>query len=146
MRPEMRLLVQHLHERGRKMTRQRLAIAERFLEAEGHLSAEELYSVLAQSESRAGLATVYRTLKTLVEAGLAEERYFPDGTVRYETAFGEPRHDHLACIACGRIMEMENPYIEALYALAAERHGLVASGHRLVITGVCADCRQAPVG
>lgn len=141
MRPEILVLREHLAANGLKLTRQRLAIAERFLACEGHLSAEELYRLLAQDAGRASLATVYRTLKTLVDAGLASERHFPDGTARYETTFGEPQHDHLVCQTCHRIIEMENPYIAQLYQLALERHGLTPSAHRLVITGVCADCR-----
>jgi Fur family ferric uptake transcriptional regulator len=143
MRPEMQILRQHLVVNGLKLTRQRTTIAERFLAAEGHLSAEELYHVLAGEGQRVGLATVYRTLKMLVDAGLAQERHFPDGAARYETVFGEPQHDHLVCVKCGRIMEIENPLIEPLYQLAFERHEFVASGHRLVVTGVCKECQAA---
>ena len=143
MRAEIRILRQHLAENRLKLTRQRMAIAERFLEVDGHLSAEELYHTLAGEGQRVGLATVYRTLKMLVDAGLAQERHFPDGAARYETVFGEPQHDHLVCVECQKIMEMENPFIEPLYQLAFEQHGLVASGHRLVITGVCGECQRA---
>lgn len=129
-------------ENGLKLTRQRMAIAERFLASEGHLNAEELYHDLRQSGQPVGLATVYRTLKMLVDSGLAQERHFPDGAARYENVYGEPQHDHLVCDACGRIIEVETPVADSIYHLAFERHGFVASGHRLVITGICADCQS----
>lgn len=142
MRPEMRILRQHLAENGLKLTRQRLSIAERFLDSEGHLSAEDLYHALAGDGHRVGLATVYRTLKMLVDAGLAQVRHFPDGTARYENVYGEPAHDHLICVECGRIIEIENPLIQQLYQRAFDAQGFVASGHRLVITGICSDCQR----
>lgn len=143
MRPEMRILRQHLAENGLKLTRQRLIIAERFVDTEGHLSAEDLYAELNAAGYRVGLATVYRTLKMLVDAGLAQVRYFPDGAARYESVYGEPMHDHLVCVECGRIIELENPLADLLYQRALESHGFVASGHRIVVTGVCQDCRPA---
>ena len=145
MRPEMRILRQHLAENGLKLTRQRLLIAERFLESEGHLSAEDLFRSLTAEERRVGLATVYRTLKMLVDSGLAQVRHFPDGAARYENVYGEPAHDHLICVECARIIEIENPYIEQLYQRAFTEYGFVGSGHRIVITGVCSDC-QRPKG
>lgn len=145
MRPEMRILRQHLAENGLKLTRQRLHIAERFLELEGHLSAEDLYQALAEDGQKVGLATVYRTLKMLVDAGLAQVRHFPDGAARYENVYGEPAHDHLVCVECHRIIEIENPFVEQLYQRAFEEHGFVASGHRIVVTGVCAECQQPAV-
>ncbi len=141
MRPEMRILKQHLLENGLKLTRQRVIIAERFLASEGHLSAEDLFQDLLAEHHRVGRATVYRALKTLVDAGLAQMRHFPDGAIRYENVYGEPAHDHLVCTGCERIIEFENPYVELLYRRAAELHGFVAAGHRLVVTGLCADCR-----
>ncbi|NUQ00874.1 MAG: transcriptional repressor [Armatimonadetes bacterium] len=141
----MRILRQHLAENGLKLTRQRLLIAERFLESEGHLSAEDLYHALLGEQERVGLATVYRTLKMLVDAGLAQVRHFPDGAARYENVYGEPAHDHLICVECGKIIEIENPLVEQIYQRAFLEHGFVASGHRFVITGVCSDC-QCPKG
>lgn len=143
MRPEMRILRQHLAENGLKLTRQRLAIADRFLASEGHLSAEELYQQLAVNGARVGLATVYRTLKMLVDAGLAQVRHFPDGAARYENVYGEPAHDHVVCLECGRILEFENTFMPQVYQQVFSDHGFVASGHRLVITGVCADCQRS---
>ncbi len=139
----MRILRQHLAENGLKLTRQRLQIAERFLEAGGHLSAEDLYHELAGEGQRVGLATVYRTLKMLVDAGLAQVRHFPDGAARYENVYGEPAHDHLVCLECDRIIEIENPLVDDMYRRAFEEQGFVASGHRLIITGICRDCQTA---
>lgn len=142
MRPEIELLVGHLAKTGQKVTRQRLLVAERFLAAEGHLSAEELYHQMLDEGAKVGLATVYRSLKTLVEAGLAQERRFPDGAARYESVIGEPLHDHLVCTECGAIIEMENPCVDHLYPRALSEHGFVATSHRLVIMGRCRDCNQ----
>ncbi|MCC7495006.1 MAG: transcriptional repressor [Fimbriimonadaceae bacterium] len=141
MRPELQILEQYVAENGLKRTRQRTLIAAQFLESGGHLSAEDLYAALNAAGHRVGLATVYRTLKMLVDAGLAQVRHFPDGATRYECVYGEPAHDHLICVECHCIIEIENPFLDQLYQHAFAAHGFVASGHRLVITGICSNCQ-----
>ena len=60
-----------------------------------------------------GLATVYRTVKLLEEAGIAAARHFGPGQTLYEVAEGRAHHDHLICDSCGFITEFENDEIEA---------------------------------
>src|SRR3712207_7234810 len=54
---------------------------------------------------RSGHTTVYRTLKLLVEAGLAREVRFGDGRTRYEHNYNHPHHDHMICTECGKRSE-----------------------------------------
>ena len=68
-----------------------------------------------------GLATVYRTVKLLEEAGIAEARHFGPGQTLYEVAEGRAHHDHLICDACGFIIEFESDEIEQLQDNAAKR-------------------------
>ena len=75
---EREILERYIAENKLKLTRQRKLILNTFLEIESHLSAEELYSHLQAIDKSIGLATVYRTLKLLSQAGLAAERRFGD--------------------------------------------------------------------
>ncbi|MBI2889629.1 MAG: transcriptional repressor [Nitrospirae bacterium] len=127
--------------RGLKTTRQRQAVVRVFLHSHRHLSAEELHSRVRAVYPRIGYATVYRTLRLLVEAGLAEERQFGDGRARFESALHKGHHDHLICVKCGRIAEFENPRIEELQATAARRRGFKVRSHKLEIYGLCPQCR-----
>lgn len=130
-----------LHTKGLKSTRQREVVAESFLAATDHVSADELYRDISTQHPGIGYATVYRTLKLLKEAGLAAERHFGEGFARFEPLEPGQHHDHLICTGCGTIVEFENPDIESLQDRVAERHGFAIDYHRLELYGRCAKCR-----
>jgi Fur family ferric uptake transcriptional regulator len=125
--------------RGLRNTRQREVLTEIFFGAEGHLSLEELLGLAKKKDGGIGYATVYRTLKLLTELGLAHERQFSDGHLRYEAA-DELHHDHLICTRCGIIVEFEEDEIERLQGEVAARHGFQLASHRMELYGVCASC------
>jgi Fur family ferric uptake transcriptional regulator len=143
MRPELAIFKRYLETSGLKWTRQRVQVAEAFLDTEGHLSAEDLYQSLTSAGEKVGLATVYRTLRVLCDCGLAGEQRFHDGTVRYEHLYGHRHHDHLICIECGKILEFSSPDIETLYADIFRQNDFVVSDHQLDLYGVCRECREA---
>ncbi len=136
----------YLHKKGLKITQQRQEIAETFLKAGRHLSAEELYGRIRQTHPEVGLSTVYRTLKLLADAGLASQREFGDGITRYEPQLDEGHHDHLICVHCGAIIEFENQKIEALQKEVAELHGFTTTRHRMELYGYCKTCGEAGAG
>ena len=124
-----------------KSTSQRDKILTVFLDAGRHLSAEELYARVKKSHPGIGYATVYRTLKLLAEAGLAQERRFEDGFTRYEHASQDAHHDHLICTRCGTIIEFENESIEALQQDVAKKNRFKVQNHKLELYGLCAGCQ-----
>ena len=83
-----------LFDRGLRLTKQREQVFRIVLTAEGHLSAEDLHRKVREENRSIGFATVYRTLRVLVEVGLIEVRQFGDGVQRYESAAGD-HHDHM---------------------------------------------------
>lgn len=127
---------------GLKSTQQRELILEEFLRAGSHLSTEELYLRLRRNHPRIGYATVHRTLKLFAECGIAEQRHFGDGQARYEASGHDEHHDHLICVACGKIVEFEDPRIEELQVEVAKDHGFSIERHRLELYGLCSDCPQ----
>lgn len=128
-----------------KRTRQRDAIVDAFLASDVHLSLDEILALVQTALPGLGYATVYRTMKLLVDAGVAEERQFGDGQTRYEPAeVGEEHHDHLICRTCGHIFEFEDEEIEARQAKIARQHGLRIVAHRLDLWGECLDAAHCP--
>lgn len=146
----LRRLERHMADQGLKSTRQRQVILETFLEGEGHVAVDELLPRVQAHMAGIGYATVYRTLKMFVEAGVAQERRFGDGQTRYEPVRTDDHHDHLICVDCGHIFEFEDNLIEERQALVAAQHGLRLVAHRHDIFGACqvgADCpHRATVG
>jgi Fur family ferric uptake transcriptional regulator len=134
----------YLGRRGLRQTKQREAILEVFLEAESHVTSEDLHERVRKRNPEIGAATVYRTLKLLVEAGIARASTFQEGATVYERA-GE-HHDHLICQGCGEIIEFECDEIERLQAVIAREHGYRLTRHRHHLFGFCPRCQAAGVG
>ncbi len=139
-------LSEYLVDRGLKSTSQRDKILDVFVKAGRHLSAEELYDRVRKLHPGIGFATVYRTLKLLAEAGLAQERRFEDGFTRYEHASPDAHHDHLICTRCGAIIEFENERIEALQQDVARKHHFEVQNHKLELYGLCEACQGKEKG
>jgi len=117
-------------------TAQREAIVDHFFRAPEHISIEELLARVRRRHPKVGYATVYRTLKLLVDSGLASERQFGDGQARYEVA-GD-HHDHLICAKCGLILEFEDDEIERLQERIAQRlGGFTVISHRHELYALC---------
>jgi Fur family ferric uptake transcriptional regulator len=128
---------QYLAQHQLKMTNQRKVILTEFLRAGGHLSAEELFRIVKKRDSGVGLASVYRTINSLVDAGLAVERRFLDRTSVYELHEPGQHHDHLICMRCKKIFEFENEAIEEQQKKVAENLGFSLKDHKLELYGWC---------
>lgn len=128
-------------ERTLRNTKQRMAVFETFLRMKGHPKIEEIYAEVRKKHPSVGYATIYRTMKLLVESGVAGMRQFSDGTSRFEALGVSGHHDHLICLKCSRIIEFENSEIEALQERVAREHEFMPSSHKLEIYGFCKKCR-----
>lgn len=133
-----------LGKRNLKMTRQRFLILQEFLCQDGHVSAEELYFNLHLTNPSIGQATVFRNLKLLAEAGIAEEVRLDSRTVRYEYVRRGTHHDHFRCLTCRTVIEFNDPALEAAQDAVAQRLGLELTGHRLELFGYCQTCKTKP--
>lgn len=136
-----------LRQHNLPVTAQRIAIADVLLRSDRHLSAEEVAGELSTRGTKIGTATVYRTIDVLLESGLAVERDFGEGFRRFEPARDVPHHEHLLCTRCGKVEEFRDARLERMTVSVAEARGFTRERHRLVIYGVCRDCRRdAPTG
>lgn len=140
--PVVDRFVAYLRAHNLPVTAQRLAIAEVLLTSERHLSVDEVAAEVSARGQRAGTATVYRTIDTLVESGLLVERDFGEGFRRFEPARDIPHHEHLVCTQCGKVEEFRDERLERMTTLIAESRGFARQRHRLVIHGVCRECQQ----
>lgn len=137
-------LQRELHQDGRRLTPQRLRILELFerMGSGRHLSAEDVHQQLLESESKVSLATVYRTLRLLVEMGFLQELELSEAGRRFELASLDHRdHHHLVCIRCGRTEEFESAPVIDAGQTAAAKHGFDLIESTLNVRGICPDCR-----
>ena len=132
-----------LHKDGKRLTHQRLKVLNLFenIGSGNHLSAEEVHEKLVQSSSKVSLATIYRTLRLLVEMGFLNELELSEGGHRFELLSHEkPDHHHLICIKCGRTEEFESKQILQTGKFAAERFGFRLIESTLNVRAICPSC------
>ena len=126
--------------KGLRRTKQRDQVVNIFLRTERHVSTLELFDIARKKHRDIGYATVARTLKLLVEAGLCRVVDFGDGVQRYEHKYGHEHHDHLVCTNCGRFVEIYSLRLEKLQREMVKKHGFIQQSHRLQIFGLCPKC------
>jgi Fur family ferric uptake transcriptional regulator len=133
----------YMERKGLRSTAQRRLVSDIFFQANGHLSIDDVLALVREQDPKVGYATVYRTMKLLVECGLANERQFGGTVTRFEVAHEDSHHDHLICLECRRIVEFEDEGIEQLQDRLARRHGFTLVSHKHELYGLCADCRRS---
>lgn len=122
-----------LKKAGLKVTLPRLKILEIMERSQTrHLSAEDLYKELLVVGEDIGLATVYRVLTQFESAGLVTRHHFEGGHAVFELDEGK-HHDHMVCVASGKVIEFMNDDIERLQQEIAAEHGYELIDHNLVL-------------
>ncbi|MBM3940812.1 MAG: transcriptional repressor [SAR202 cluster bacterium] len=128
-------LLPTLEDRGYRLTGPRLRIAEHLARRRGSFTAEELAGELPGL----GRATVYRTVKLLLDAGVLCKATLPDGAARYSLD-GPHHHHHFVCVSCGKVQEFRHPAVERLVrAIRSDVPGELV-GHRIELYMNCAEC------
>jgi Fur family ferric uptake transcriptional regulator len=121
-------------------TRQRQGILQELRLAEDHPTAAELFARVRRQLPRISLATVYRNLERLSEAGLVRKLEFAGAETRFDAVVSP--HYHVRCTVCGSVADVH----EIAEDLVGERYARLAGyrvqGHRLEFHGVCPGCQD----
>jgi Fur family ferric uptake transcriptional regulator len=120
---------------GFRSTASRRRLAEVLTSYEEGFTAEELVA----EALGVGRATVYRTIRLLVEQELLCKLSLPDGTPRYTLA-QRGHHHHVVCQNCGSVREFRQSTMERMLKELESLDGDVVTGHRVEIFVVCAEC------
>ena len=127
--------------KGVKLTDQRRIIVKVLSESKetygesDHPDVDELYSRVSKVDTKISIATVYRTVKLLEEAGILVKHDFKAGKARYEE-LSEGHHDHLIDVKSGEIIEFVDEEIEKLQKKVAEKYGYKLVDHKLELYGI----------
>ncbi len=109
------------------------------------VSAQEIHDGLRGKGVRVGVASVYRALDGLTQAGLVQRIDLGDGIARFEPARpGGDHHHHLVCDDCGKVEPFEDPALESAIERVGAGHGYAVAAHDVVVRGACDDCRRDP--
>ena len=137
--PVERQLRRALEARGQRYTAQRAAVY-RFLHGtDVHPTAEEVFRTVRGELPGISLATVYKSLETLVGCGLAQKLTYGDSSARYDGRT-DP-HPHVRCLSCGQVGDIPAYLPPAeLDRLSGRTGGFRVTGYRVELTGYCGAC------
>ena len=122
-----------------RATRQRAAVSVALEAVDDFRSAQDLHAMLRQGGEAIGLATVYRTLAAMTDAGEVDVLRTDDGEAVYRRC-SSGHHHHLVCRTCGRAVEVDGPAVERWASRVAQDNGFVDVTHTLEVFGVCSAC------
>lgn len=130
--------IARLRERGFRITPQREAIVADVLEAEGHITPQDVARRVQRKMPAVNASTVYRTLALLEEVGLVSHSHL-EGGAEYHRA-GEDDHVHLTCARCGAEDDLSLDEAEDLRRVIRRHRGFVPDLTHFAISGLCASC------
>ena len=128
--------------RSRRPTKQRIAIESDLDRVEEFRTAQEIHASLHAAGDKIGLATVYRTLQALAEAGEVDVLRTDDGEALYRRCESVKHHHHLVCRQCGTTVEISGGGVETWAEQMAAEHGFTDLEHIFDVFGLCAECSQ----
>jgi Fur family ferric uptake transcriptional regulator len=104
-------------------------------------TAQQLHARMSAAGEKVGLATVYRALTAFADAGVIDSLPHSNAETCYRLC-AEGHHHHLVCTNCHHVVELKDCRVDPWLKRAARREDFVATGHRLEVTGLCAECRR----
>jgi Fur family ferric uptake transcriptional regulator len=127
-----------LRRAGLRPTRQRLAVLRAMNGRGDAVTAQDLHHELRGADGAPGLATIYRTLMALAQAG-ALDTFAREGEQAFRLC-GQDHHHHLVCESCGRVEEVASREVESWVRRIARLRGFRVTGHTAEVYGVCGSC------
>jgi Fur family transcriptional regulator, ferric uptake regulator len=131
---------QYLSSKGLRLTKQREHILDYLLSVEEHVTQSDVYQAL--KSKGIGKVTVFRSLKMLEECRLVERVTSPIGQPKFEIKHERPHHDHLVCIECGSIREVQWPEVERIQEKTCRSLRFFPIWHRHEMFGRCEACQM----
>jgi Fe2+ or Zn2+ uptake regulation protein len=132
------ILREALEANGQRFTEQRAAVYRYLLATDSHPSADEVFTAVRAAIPDISLATVYKSLETLVGCGLAVKLTYGDGSARYDGRT-DP-HPHARCLTCGAVLDVPGKLDGEALAGLGPVAGFSVEGYRLELVGHCEIC------
>lgn len=133
----------YLHGEQLKFTPERAMILDAVLRKDDLFDPEGLVDDLKKLGHRVSRATVYRTLSHLQDAGILKQVFFDNKQSYYEVIAGRQTHDHLICVATGKVIEFSSEKLRKLRDEICREHGFDPLSHQFHIYGLSPEGRAA---
>ena len=131
-------LIAEVRRRGGRVTSARRALVLALVEADGHVTAEDLAGRVQRAHPDVHLSTVYRSLEALENLGIVDHVHLGHGRAVYHLA--DDAHQHLVCEVCGHVLEVPDSTFADLERLLRERYRFAIRPSHFAVLGRCAEC------
>jgi Fur family ferric uptake transcriptional regulator len=132
------LMTERLELRGHRVTASRRRVLEAVFAQSAHFTIEDVL----RATRRVGRATVFRTIKILLDLDILCRIALEDGTLQYRVST-RTHHHHLVCLDCRRVEDFTMCDVAPLVRQLAAATEYEIQGHRLEVYGRCHECRSA---
>jgi Fur family peroxide stress response transcriptional regulator len=127
-------------ERGLPMTIQRRVIFGALLDREDHPTIDQIYEDVKNRMPGLSRTTVYRTLETLAELGVAKKTSHIDAVARFDG--NVDHHHHLVCVRCDKVVDFADQAFSKLPLPDARRTGFEIVDFSVYLEGICRECKD----
>lgn len=134
-----------LKKQGLKFTSERAKILDTVLAKTGVFEAEQLLDEMRKGDQRVSKATIYRTLKHLMEAGIINEVLIDPKQSHYELSFGRQPKGHLVCMETHQVIEFSVPELLAMRDKVCKQHGWEPLSFRFIVYGRSPEAKKQQV-
>ena len=133
-------LAKELRSKGFRVTAQRAILLETIAHKGGHLNVQEVFQEARSRLPGLNLATVYRTVESLQEAGLID--WYAPGSEPMQFALRdhEHPHGHLVCQNCGEVFELDLSLVTPFIQRVSDATDFRIDGSHLTLQGLCREC------
>jgi len=129
---------------GLPVTMQRRTVFEILSGRKDHPTADQVYDEARPRLAGISRTTVYRILDAFVQHGLVKKICHPGPAVRFDPKVR--RHDHLVCMHCEKVIDIEDSGLADLPWPDVRGHGFEIRDYHVHFLGVCAECRKRKKG
>jgi Fur family transcriptional regulator, peroxide stress response regulator len=136
-------IIAKLHEKGFKVTPQRIAICEYVLSSKDHPTTDMVYTEMKRKYPTVSLATIYQTLHLLTKIGLLQELNSNYGISRYDPKTSP--HINIFCKNCGVVEDCEAEDIKRHWSKIVDSLGFEPVGQRIDVYRYCDKCRTESI-
>lgn len=119
---------------------QRDIVLEEIRHLKSHITADELFNDIKQKYQHISRSTVYRNLQWLCDKGMLRKRSIPGQADVYDAIC--TNHYHVRCATCGRVFDVDMPYMDDIGAHIKDRRGFTFLSHDIIFTGICPECQK----
>ena len=139
MEPLCAVFRRRLRQEGLKYTTERARILDAIIGLDDLFEVERLQDVLRGAGVRVSKATVYRTVRLLLDAGIIQQVLVDAEQAHYQLAWGRSPRDLIVRVDTGEVTVIEAPGLTEICERLCRERGLRLEGRRLQVFAAAAE-------